>query len=242
MKARLLSAIATLALMPGASSAQAAIVDVTYNGTVTSNDDQTGLFGPAGGSNNLVGSTFQITYRFDTTQGYTYSSPTLNYAYGGSGYGPASPSLGATVKVGSVTGPAIAGSYNGQIFGQNDPSIPQGEQIHEAVDYNNNAGNIEIDNYADGGVYNYTAGSTIPASIDKPFTYTVQPGDIQSMEAYYYTYDYNTGTQLVDTHITGDVTSITETLVGAPGPTPGAGLLGLAGLVLAGGFARAVRG
>lgn len=235
MKAKLLGAIATLALVAGASCAQAAIVDVTYNGTVTSDTELTGIFGPANGSDNLVGSTFQITYRFNTTQGTTYSSPTENFAYG---YGASSPSLGATVKVGSITGPAIAGSYFGEISGYNDPSAPESEQYHDANDYIYNPGNIYVNNIAYGNVYNYTAGSTIPASIDTPFTYTVQPGDGAYMVVAYDSYDYNTGAS-VYTNVDGNVTSITETLVGAPGPLPGAGVLGLAGLVLAGGFARA---
>jgi hypothetical protein len=71
------------------------------------------------------------------------------------------------------------------------------------------------------------------------------------IRASYMVFDTNTVRTLVDTYVHGDLTSITETNLGpspppgpgptpgAPGPTPGFGLFGLAGLLLAGGFARA---
>jgi hypothetical protein len=238
MKHALLGAVAALALTAGASAAHAAIVDVTYRGVVTSDTDLTGIFGSAGGSGNLIGSAFQITYRFDTTRGYRLSTPVQNSALGGTDYGVPTPSLGAMVMVGSLTGPTIAGSYKGYMFGYNGPSYPNGEQYHEAYDYN--SGNIFTQIYAYGYAYSATPGSSIPASIDTPFTYTVQPGDYNIMEANYYSYDYNTGAQ-VNTDVQGSVTSITETLISAPGPVPGAGIASLAVLALAGLYARARR-
>jgi hypothetical protein len=240
MKAKLLGAVAALALMAGASSAQVAIVDITYTGVVTYNIDQTGIFGPAGGDNNLVGSTLQITYRFDTTKGNTSSSATQNFAIGGSSYGVASPSLGATATVGALTGPAIAGSNEGFIYGGNDPSVPFAQQFHLANDYTNTGG-VETGAFAQSSVYNNTPGTSLPATIDMPFTYTVQPEEVHYMEVGYYVYDDNIGAEPVDTYLEGEVTSITETLEGAPSPTPGSGLLGLAALLLAGSFPRARR-
>jgi len=236
MKAKLLGAIASLALLAGASSARAAIVEVTYYGVVTGDSDLTGIFGPAGGNDNLVGSAFQITYRFDTAEGHTYSSPTQNFAIGGSIYSVPSPSLGATVKVGAITGPAIAGSYDGLIYGSNDPSAPIGNQAHYAEDFNSTADGFN-DAYANSSVYNDSGVSTIPASINTPFAYTPQPGDVLTLSAGYSSFDNAAAGYSIDTYIKGDITSITETV--APGPIPGAGLVGLAGLVLAGGLARA---
>lgn len=229
MRHALLCAVAALSLMAGASSAQAAIVDVIYNGAVTSITDQTNIFNGA-----AVGDPFQISYHFDTTKGYVSSSN----AYGGSLYPVPTPSLGVTVKINGVTGPEIYGSYYGQILGYSN-SNPFFQQWHTAEDRYTNLSNISIDNYATGTVYSKTPGSTIPSSITTPFTYTVQPGDKQYMYIGYFAYDNNLKSQTVYTDIHGDVTSIKETLEGAPGQTPGFGLFGLAALLLAGGFARA---
>jgi hypothetical protein len=144
MNAKLLGALASLALMVGVSSAQAAIVEVIATGTVTSDNDLTGIFGPAGGVNNLIGSTIQITYQFDTQKG---RNPSENDAQGGVEEGSPSPSLGATVKVGSVTGPAIAGSYFGEISGLNRPDQPYASQSHTASD-RTDQGNLDVSAFA----------------------------------------------------------------------------------------------
>jgi hypothetical protein len=231
---------ACTALLASASAAQAAIVDVTYRGVVTYNTDLTGIFGPASGSGNLIGSAFQITYRFDTMRGSTGSSPTNNYAYGGSNYGVPTPSLGATVKVDNVSAPTITGSYIGYISGLNDPSSLFSQQFHEAFD-KASANNILAESLAYSYVFNFSPTSTIPTTIDTPFTYAVQSGDDSFMSATFFTYNVNTGASTVDTVVNGNVTSITETLVGAPDRAPGTGLASLAALALAGLYARTCR-
>ena len=200
MKAKLFGVIAAVTFVAGLPSARAAIVDVTYTGMVTSITDQANTFHGAG-----VGSLFQIAYRFDTTQGYTISSPTENLAYGGSCCGNSSPSLGATVTVNNVTGPAIAGNLEGNIFGYNDPSQQSSEQYHFTEEYNWGADNIYNKSYAQSTFYNNAPVSTIPASITSPFTYSIQPGDVQFMRVSYYIYDGNTGTLTASAYIRGSL-------------------------------------
>jgi hypothetical protein len=90
---RLVSVVAAAAMLGGVSQASAAIMDVTYTGTVYSGIDTLGVFG--GGS--LVGLSWVATYTFDTSLGSTYSSSTESYAIGGPGFaaGYASPVLSA---------------------------------------------------------------------------------------------------------------------------------------------------
>ena len=54
---------------------------MTYTGTVAYGYDQNGRFGTPNAS--LNGDSYVARYTFDTTLGYTYSSPNENYAYGG---------------------------------------------------------------------------------------------------------------------------------------------------------------
>jgi hypothetical protein len=83
--------------------------------------DVTGVFGPPG--TNLTGDSYKATYAFDTTQGYAYASPTLNYNIGGPGifpHGPYnSPVISASVTISGKTVP-IDGSYWGDIRGYNN--------------------------------------------------------------------------------------------------------------------------
>jgi len=232
----LLGAIATVALLAGLSSAQAAIVDVTYTGTVDYGHDQTGLFGTPGAS--LAGDSYQVTYVFNTALGITYSSPTYNYAYGGSAYGVPSPALGTTVTINGISVSSNLNGYIGEIVGCNYGCLA--EQYHESDYYNYDAGNVYTYNFAENHIGPNTL-FPLPASITTPFSYTVQPGDQQNGSVDFFSYDNITDTQTADTYVSANITNLTVTLAGAPGPTPGAGLLSLAFFVLAGVWTK-VRG
>src|SRR5438309_2193510 len=100
-----------------ASKASAAIVNVTYTGTVASGVDEQGLFGAPNTS--LVGDSYIAQYTFDTAVGFTFSTPTQNYAYGGDNWGNASPALSTTVTINGVS-VTYVGNNVGSIEGRND--------------------------------------------------------------------------------------------------------------------------
>src|ERR1700738_1709743 len=163
MNIKLVSVVAGVAMLGGVSQASAAIMDVTYTGTVASGTDPLGVFG--GGS--LVGLSWVATYTFDTSLGNTHSSPYYNYAYGGSSSGSASPVLSSMITINGV-GRAVAGSYYGEDYGYASGSF--GEQYHLAENYS--SGQLE---YLENSISNYNG--SLPASITTPFTYTVGAGD-----------------------------------------------------------------
>jgi hypothetical protein len=86
MNIKLVSIVAGVAMLGGVSQASAAIMDVTYAGTVDYGIDALGLFGAAGA--NLIGKSWVATYTFDTSLGYLYSSSSKNDLYGGSNLEP----------------------------------------------------------------------------------------------------------------------------------------------------------
>ena len=159
--------IGLLAVYP----ASAAIVDVVYIGTVSSNTDASGYFGPAGGFNNLVGDTYEASFVFNTALGTTYSSATNNYAYGGSYIGVATPVVSAIVTVNGQS-VNITGAYKGVIYGENFGPSMSDMQLHEAE--------TDEDDFTEDYVQTNTG--ALPASITTPFTYLVGSADTSSGE------------------------------------------------------------
>lgn len=91
--------------------AHAAILTVTYAGTVASGTDSSGVFGLAGQS--LTGLSYTAVFIVDTSRGSRfYSPPALDNVIGGDYQGNDSPSLGATLTING-----IAFAFNGQNLG-----------------------------------------------------------------------------------------------------------------------------
>ncbi len=128
----LLATVATLALGTAVSGyqspAKADVVFITAVGTVTGTDTG-GDFGAAG--TNLTGAAFIVRFKFDTNLGTTSSSSSLNSAFGGTEYGNASPSLGASLAINGQTF-SVAGTSFGEILGENTNSLT--ESLAYAVD------------------------------------------------------------------------------------------------------------
>jgi hypothetical protein len=72
----------TATLLGGVSQASAVIMDVTYTGTVSSGTDTFAVSGKAGA--NLAGSSWVVTYTYDTSLGYSKLSSYENNVYAGS--------------------------------------------------------------------------------------------------------------------------------------------------------------
>jgi hypothetical protein len=151
------------AIGSGAISAEAETVQVTYTGTITISQDLDGIFGAPAAS--LSGDFVKVVYLFNTSaNGFTLSSATQNYVYGGTLFGNDSPALGATVEVNHHVA-QIGGSQYGIINGTNNSAYSF--QSHES----------------DGSDTSYVYSSVtaapgaLPASITTPFSYPVVSGD-----------------------------------------------------------------
>jgi hypothetical protein len=215
MNIKLVSVVAGVAMLGGVSQTSAAVMDVTYTGTVSSGTDTLGVFG--GGS--LVGLSWVATYTFDTSLGYTYSSSDYNYAYGGSEYGAGHPSpvLSSMITINGV-GRAVDGSYHGWDYGYNIGGVSR--QIHIAE--NVSSGHTENLN---NDIYNYNG--SLPGSITTPFTHTVDAHDAYAYG--YYSLSNGTGYESIQAKLA--TLTVSEHVGAVPEPSTWAMmLLGFAGV------------
>jgi hypothetical protein len=160
MKTKFASSIIALTLGGICSPACADIVNVTYTGVVSSGTDATGVFGSVDTSGAAyVGDTYTANFVFDTSKGITLTSPTENYAEGGSGYPAQNPLVSASVTILTAGGNktvSVAGAYSSVIFAENVGTFS--EQYHSAQD-SSGAG------YAVSSAYITAQDSSIPASL-----------------------------------------------------------------------------
>ena len=146
------------------ASARAAIVTVTYKGTVASGSDPVDFF-KAG--DNFVGAAYQATYVFDTGLGETLNSPGWSYALGGSFFGSPSPALSATLTINNVSFTFIPNQF-GFIQGINDvASLIQ----HEVKRLSSDGPLAEYANLIH-RLYRFND-NLYPASLTGPFSHTV---------------------------------------------------------------------
>lgn len=105
MRMRYFAVVASLALLVAAPSAQGAIVDVTYQGTIT------GGFGAVAGiaASQYVGKRFVAHFEFDTSLGHV--GPGGTGVEGGSLVGDSTPLVSASIKVGSFDQYNFTGGY-----------------------------------------------------------------------------------------------------------------------------------
>ena len=212
MNIKLVSVVAGLVMLGGASQASAAIMDVTYTGTVSSGIDTLGIFGAAGA--NLAGSSWVATYTFDTSLGHSYSSSNYNEIYGGSFYNNTSPVLSSMVTINGV-GQAVGGSYAGVVYGVNNGGFSK-----HTAEYHSSGHTEYLENY----ISNYNG--SLPASITTPFTHTVDAND-SVLGTYYLT--NNTGSETIYANLA--TLTVSEHVGAVPEPSTWAMmLLGFAGV------------
>lgn len=213
----------------GAATASAAIVNVVYTGTVNGGYDQTGVFGiPAV---DLTGVAFRAAFVFDTTLGFTYSSAEQNYAYGGRGFGNASPALSATITINGVTAAIDAGSF-GYIYGFS--ASGSSTLLHQVSDYSstssvNHSDNLYLSiNRLDGG---------LPADLGGPYVHAVATDDqtYGSFEIISYNFDAGAYTNYAYGSLAPTTVAINAVASAVPEPATWAMMLiGFAGLAMAG--------
>ncbi|SMX50704.1 VPLPA-CTERM sorting domain-containing protein [Maliponia aquimaris] len=104
-----------IALAATATSAAAATITATFTGTVYNSYDNTGLFGPAGGS--LDGQSITASYVFDTAVpgAFRDTGTDYDYLYGGTTYPAASPLVSAKVTI-NGTSRNVTGAWYSAIF------------------------------------------------------------------------------------------------------------------------------
>jgi hypothetical protein len=151
------------------TTSPAAIVDVTYTGTVSSGADSANAFGLAGA--NIVGDSYVAYYRIDTSAGTSTTSATVNQTFGGSGVGTTSPILTSSVTINGVT-VTVGGSYYGVTYGENDGAPGNFSEQYQFAS-NNKFGTLVMQNYIDNN------SATLPASISTSISYTVVGTDSQ---------------------------------------------------------------
>jgi len=226
MKARILGVVAAFAVIAVTTQASATIIYVTYKGVVTSDIDQTGVFGFVDSSSDrYAGKSYTADYVFDSTKGFASdpTNPNLKTISGGSYYSSTSPAVSASVTVNGVT-VLVDPSYVSGIWAY--PS----EQIHIAHNYYDN-GIIHFDNY----LQNLVLGGQpyLPLSLVGPFTFTIGssgPNDYGGGE--FYLYESNNGVTLEHTDIKAQMWTLTVSSAEiSPGvPEPSTWILMLTGL------------
>ena len=152
-------------LVWGVPAASAAVVTLTFTGTVATGVDAAGLFGLKGG--NLAGLGYVAAYRYDTNRGAGTFTPTDNQLLGGSFYGLQTPSLGATFSIGGRS-IAIAGLYFASFSGSTGPS---------ASELSANVTDGDSQTYTQ--LFNdvYSDSPAVPPYLDRSFTYDVGSSD-----------------------------------------------------------------
>jgi PEP-CTERM motif len=210
------TAVATaLAVSLAASSASADVVVVTYTGVVLTNSyDVTGVFGFPDNTD-IGGQSYTATYVFNTALGDVFSSPSTNFAKGGTLYGFVSPALRATLTINGVTVSIGVPNYNAQIYGQNEGTTSAEQAVAQNMEGVAGIG-VYTYNYVDNEVHSNTG--NLPASITTPFTYTVNPmTDYATQDFQFETYNYNTDT--FEAYADGQLSAETLTVTVVPEPS-----------------------
>ena len=162
--------IALAFLSASFGTASAAIVQITYTGTITSGSDGQGRFGLIGSS--LAGDTYTLSEKFNTSVGFN------SYSYGnqvdGGTYNqfqPASPSLGATLTI-NGNAATIGGTFHGEDVSQHQNGATNNQQLVQEADF---SGIVSYNNFI---ISNLTDPSgKLPADINSSYHFTPSSSD-----------------------------------------------------------------
>lgn len=212
------------ALALGTIPANAAVVEMTFTGTITSGADLTDTFGT--GTTNLAGQSVTMVVTYDTEIGTYLSTPTMVGISGGSADGVPSPAS-AEVTIGGVT-QDIAGDYAGAA--QLTDSEYYTNSYYKAEDRTYDGGTLLSQDY----VVTQCQGPVGSMALDLTATYSM---DSVGCSGYLKFYAYDGTTVTMNTTATARFTTLSMRVIDmAPIPLPaGFGLLG-AGLAALGGL------
>jgi len=226
MKSKLfVAALAVAALLTFNSTlVRAAVMQWTFEGTVASGIDVTGIFAPVG--TNLAGTSFVSHFIFDTSLGtHNFVPNQQDQVFGGTIIPNTSPSLGASLTINGNTY-FLAGDFLGNFNTTCNPPCLAGSasQVAAAARDTSFAGSVLFDE-----IFNTGTGSLLQHTLT-PFSYSVQPGDITAGE-FAFAFDPQTGAA-VGTHLFLAESSTSLTASPLPAALPlFAGGLGLIGLL-----------
>lgn len=169
--------------------ADAAIVNVTYSGTVLYGYDNTGQFGMVG---DLTGASFVTKYLFDTSKGYVGDDGNVAYAYGGSAYGLDSPAISGSIAINGSSPVAIGGDAAAEIYRDREAGFSEQYSYLGAGD-----------SYIYNDVYDYA---------DRPFGGATFNGDVSGLSGSGYFQIANNSAYggLTATHLTVSSGSVPE--------------------------------
>jgi hypothetical protein len=212
---------AAVALLLGAGSVSAATVEVTYTGTITYVTDPGGAIKSIFGTDSLLGDSYVATYVFNTSLGQTLTSPTLNYAIGGSVYSDTSPLLSnfVTVTVGTVPVTYSISNHNAdEIEGclscvPTTFSVPVNQQYELAEDFQE-SGTTTTRAYIQ-SLASDPSGA-LPISITQPFIYLIGPSDIAYSQLAFSTSNSSTAAFAEDEIEVDNVSTVTVTVTPLP--------------------------
>ena len=101
MKLKILAFV--LALAGQTATAQAAIMEMIYGGTVRNTVDYTGFFGAGVGGGVLDGKSFTARFVYDTLTGLTQTTLSRTDLYGGTAYSAASPFVSGVMTINGIS-------------------------------------------------------------------------------------------------------------------------------------------
>ncbi len=204
---------AALILASVSAPGHAAIVDVTWTGTISGGTDGLALFGLAGAD--LTGASYTAYYQFDTSLGYFAINPGVKTdTYGGTAFGLATPSLATTM---TINGHAFSfiGSYRSEIRAGVGTPYGDNNEYHYS-EYVLNDGVVATD-YEMTNIANQTGyGTTLPWDNTAPFDGAVPAGYGGTSDFTAHTYTFATSQYLltslvlVPTHLTIATAAATE--------------------------------
>lgn len=215
-----------LATMLGGTIAHAALIDITWTGTIIDGNDPLGLFGAPG---LLNGAAYTSTYRYDTSIGFSTAFGTIEDVRGGTfNFGPvATPAVSASITVNGVTDNANRGYFD--VYQRR--SEPGFSSIITEVEGQNavNLGAIDI-------LFNRASrlDDLYPFGLNTPFSYTFGLGD--TVNGFFQHFNAG-GTIATSANLAPTSITIAPAQIPGPGtPVPAPGTLGLLGAGLLGLF------
>lgn len=229
-------ALAAPLLMAFATPVNAAEYIITYEGTISSGYDQTGVFGAIG---DLTGQAFKIVYTLTARLPTAYSKTGANYfrSYGGTGYGNDSP-LSALISVGG-TSFQIDGQYYGHTqildnFNGFDGLIHESRHFYES-------GNDVAYNFVYSTLYSTINDFISSVDYSSSLEYTAQSDD--TAEGYFSLYesDDNVITRYANGYLVPTRVTIAPAMISGAVPEPATWALLITGFAAVGGALRLSR-
>ncbi len=231
------------AILTGAGAAEAALVTVTFSGTVTYSDDYTGEFGRVGGDGQVYnGMTATSVYVFDSALGDRTTGPTYDVVSGGSLSGLSNPIISATFSLNNVSQTVDPGRAGQARVNDNPGNLPPfGVLFLQQDSVFDIGGPLELFRSMTNQIILPTGGST---SLETSFSATTLAGFEGSSFGQFFDAAQMGGNVLRSTFIQYQVTGVTlEGVAQAPTgggavPEPASWALMIAGFGLAGAALR----